>query len=148
MAGPTLMKELTILLGDGGEPETFAWPCGAAERTISFKNNYSEEVVLDCDDPLNAASALVRALESQDTEVSISGVLAKGSVFTSWRGWADSGDPKNIRIDYPMAAADGGGHYDLPAVIENFELTGSGKGWIKFTATIKGAGARVWTAAT
>lgn len=148
MAAPDLTDKLIIMLGDGGEPETFAFPCGANARNVTLKNNLGEDVVLDCDDPLGLPALIVRYLESQDTTVSISGRVAKGDSLNQWRAWADDASKKNIRIMFDEALADGGGHYELPALLETLEFGAEGKSTATFSASIMGAGQRVWTAAT
>lgn len=150
MAEPTLTGRLLITIGDGATPEVFAFPCGANARSVTFTNTLGEEVILDCDDPLDGGSWTSRWLESQDTQLTISGRLATESV-AMWRGWADSGDRKNVRIELDEAAADGGGHWTLPAFLQSMEWAREGAGVggsATFTATIVGAGKRVWTAAT
>ena len=146
MAAPKTTHKLLVKLGDGGDPETFGHVCGANSRDISFTNSFDETALLDCDDPLNAAIAVQRSLESQDTQVTLSGRIAKTSLAT-WRGWADAGDTKNVQILIDEAGADGGGDWTVPAVLSEFNMTVEGKKTIEFTATIMGTGPRVWTAA-
>jgi hypothetical protein len=149
MAAPDLSDKLIILLGDGATPtETFAFPCGANARNVTLKNNLGEDVVLDCDDPLGLPALIVRYLESQDTTVSISGRVAKGDSLTQWRAWADDATKKNIKIMFDESTADGGGFYTLPAFLDTLEFGAEGKSTATFSASIMGAGQRVWTAAT
>ena len=147
MAPPKLTRAFLILLGDGAEPETFAFPCGANARSVTFKNNLGEETVLDCDDPLGAPAAIQRWLESQDTTMSITGRVAKGDSLAAWRAWSDDGVERNIRIMIDEPAVDGGGYYTVPAYLETLEMSSEGKGTVAFTASIMGSGTRVWTAA-
>ena len=58
---------LIVQLGDGDDPEVFAHTCGANTFGISLANNLGENIMLDCDDPLDVPAAIVRHLESQDT---------------------------------------------------------------------------------
>lgn len=149
MADPTLTGRLLILLGNGATPtEAFAWPCGANARNVTFTNNLGEEVLLDCADPLDGGAWVQRWLESQDTQLTISGRLAKEHLAT-WRAWADGGTRKNVRIQIDESGANGGGYWTLPAFLSQFEMgrEGSGQGSATFTATIMGAGERIWTAA-
>lgn len=148
MAAPALSRKFIILLGDGATPtETFAFPCGANARSVTFTNNLGEETVLDCDDPLGAMAAIQRWVESQDTQISISGRVAKSHIQV-WRDWADQATEKNIRVQFDESAADGGGYYTVPAFLQSLEWGSEGKGTATFTASIMGSGARVWTAAT
>lgn len=151
MSDPTLTNSLLILLGDGATPtEGFAYPCGANANTVKFKNNTGEEVTLDCNDPLGAAAIIQRWIETQDTELSIAGLLAKEALQT-WRDWSDgavNGGVKNIRIAIMNSAADGGGYYTVPAILSEFEFSREGKKQVQISGTIVAAGRRVWTAAT
>lgn len=148
MAEPTVSNHLLILLGDGATPtEAFAFPCGASARSVTFTNNTGEEVLLDCDDPLNAMAAITRWTESQDTQISVSGRVST-EAFAEWMGWYDSGDVKNIRVEILNTVALGGGYYELPAILQNFEIGAEGKSTMTFTGTIVGAGQRTWTAAS
>ncbi|TMV07315.1 phage tail tube protein [Arenibacterium halophilum] len=147
MAAPQLTRSFLILLGDGGDPETFAFPCGSNARSVTLTNNLGEETVLDCEDPLGELAAIQRWIESQDTQVSISGRVAKGSI-TEWREWVDSGDERNIRIQYDEPSGDGGGYYTLAAYLQQLEWGSEGKGTVTVSATIMGSGPRVWTPAS
>lgn len=146
MGAPNLSRRFLILLGDGASPETFAFPCGANARSVTFTNNLGEETVLDCDDPLGELAAIQRWIESQDTSLEISGRVAKGSIQV-WRDWVDGGSEKNIRIQFDEAAADGGGYYTVAAYLQQLQWGSEGKGTATFTATIMGSGSRVWTPA-
>lgn len=148
MAPPSTTNKFLIYLGDGATPtEAFAWPCGANARSVTLTTNTGELEVLDCTDPLEAPSVLLRWSTSQDTSLQISGVVARES-WDKWREWADSGLPRNIRVLMDIPAASGGGYWTLPALLTSLELSGEGKGKIAFTAQIAGAGQRVWTDAS
>lgn len=151
MADPTNDRSMLILLGDGATPtEGFAFPCGANARSVTFTNNTGETVVLDCADPDGQVAAIERWIESQDTQLSISGTVAK-EAFATWRAWADATENdgvKNVRVTILNSAADGGGYWELPAILQSFEKSREGKAVTQFTATIVGAGRRTWTAAT
>lgn len=135
---------LVIQLGDGGSPENFAHTCGANSFGITLTNNLGENTVLDCDNPLDVPAALSKHLESQDTSATIAGMVTT-EAWPTWRGWADSGAEKNIRLIMDESAANNGGHWQLPAFLATLELNKEGSGKVQFSATISGAGQRVWT---
>lgn len=148
MADPTLTSKFVILLGNGATPtEVFAWPCGAEARSVSFTNSTGETVVLDCTDPTGVMAAMKRWTESQDTSITISGRVSI-EAFPTWRAWADSGDVKNIRVVLDEPAANNGGYWSLPAILQQLELGQEGKSTATFSATIVGAGRRSWTDAS
>lgn len=139
---------LIVQLGDGATPtETFAHTCGSNSFNIKLTNNLGESTILDCTDPLDVPAAIVRHLESQDTSVTIAGTVTT-EAFPTWRAWADDGVEKNIRILLDESAANNGGHWTVPAFLADLELVKESSGKVQFTATITGAGQRVWTAAT
>ncbi len=150
MADPDLSSHMLILLGDGGDPETFGFPCGANARSVKYTNNTGEEVLLDCDNPMGAPAVISRWIESTDTQLSISGRIAK-SAFTMWRSWIDaqgSDAKKNIRTELLDSADTGAGHHEMPAILKEFEIGAEGKSTMTFSATIVAAGARVWVPAS
>lgn len=139
---------LVIQLGDGGSPtEGFGFTCGANTFGITLTNNLGENSALDCDNPLDVPATIVRYLETQDTSVTISGMVTT-EAWPTWREWADDATEKNIRIILDESAANNGGYWTLPAYCQNFELGKDSGGKATFTASILGAGQRVWTDAT
>ena len=145
MATGKQTKRLIVQLGDGATPtEAFAHTCGANTFGITLTNNLGENTVLDCDDPLDVPASIVRHLESQDTSVTLSGMVTIAA-WPTWREWADSGSEKNIKILLDENAANNGGHWILPAYLGGLELGKETSGKVTFSATISGAGPRVWT---
>ena len=138
---------LIVQIGNGATPtEVFAHTCGANSYTLNLTNNLGENTVLDCDDPLDLPASIVRHLESQDTSVTIAGMVTTGA-WPVWRAWADDSSTKNIKIVLDESAANNGGFWVVPAILGGLELAKEGSGKVTFTATISGNGARVWTAA-
>ena len=147
MADPNTTTKLMIMVGDGASTETFGWPCGANANSVKFTNNLGEDTLLDCTDPLGVAPTIARYLESQDTQVTISGKLSTDAL-AMWRGWSDDGVKKNIRIVIDEAAASGGGYWTVPAFLQDFELSRENQKTVDISATLIGGGRRVWTDAT
>lgn len=144
MADPTLTQNFLVKLGDGGGSEVFSWPCGATARSVTLTNSTGEAVVLDCTDPAGTIAATKRWVESQDTSLSISGRVSTES-WGVWKAWADAGTVKNIRIELDETGANGGGYWELPAILQSLELGAEGNSTATLTATIVGAGRRTWT---
>lgn len=144
MAAPKTTHRMLILLGDGATPtEAFAFPCGASARSITLSTNTGEQEVLDCTSPLDAAATIERWVTTIDTSMQISGVIAL-PFWDKWREWADSGATKNIKVHIDETAVNGGGSWTLPAILSSLELAAESKGKVTFTASLTGAGARVW----
>lgn len=121
--------------------------CGANTFGITLTNNHGQTVSLDCDNPLDVPATIVRHLESQDTSVTMTGVVTT-QAWPTWRSWADDGSAKNIKIFLDESAANNGGFWTLPALLGGLELQKENSGKVTFTATISGAGQRAWTDAT
>ena len=147
MASGKQTTRLIVQLGDGADPEVFAHTCGANTFGITLTNNLGENVVLDCDEPLDVPAVIVRHLESQDTSVTIAGMVTV-EAWPVWRQWADMGDEKNIKIVLDEPTADNGGFWTLPAFLSGLTLGKENSGKVTFDATISGAGKRGWTDAT
>lgn len=145
MATGNQTTRLIIQLGNGATPtEVFAHTCGANSFGVTLTNNLGENTVLDCTDPLDVPGVIVRHLESQDTSATISGMVTT-EAWPTWREWADNGAEKNIKIFLDESAANNGGHWILPAYLQSLELGKENSGKVTFSATISGAGQRVWT---
>ena len=125
----------------------FAHTCGANTFGITLSNNLGENTVLDCADPLDVPAVITRHLESQDTSVTISGMVTT-EAWPTWRAWADDGVEKNIKIFLDETAANNGGFWTLPAYLNTLELGKENSGKVTFSATISGAGQRAWTDAS
>ncbi|TPW28610.1 hypothetical protein FJU08_17560 [Martelella alba] len=144
MATGKQTNRLVIQLGDGGDPETFAYTCGANTFGVTLTNNLGENTVLDCENPLDLPATIIRHLESQDTSCTISGMVT-ASAWPVWRQWADDGSEKNIKLFLDEPAANNGGFWTLPAFLGSLELSKENAGKVTFSASISGAGQRVWT---
>lgn len=136
-----------IQLGDGGDPETFSFTCGANTFGVTLTNNLGENAALDCENPLDVPASIVRHLETQDTSVTISGMVTT-EAWPTWRAWADDGSEKNIRMFLDESLANNGGYWGLPAYLQQLELGKESSGKVTFSASISGANQRVWTDAT
>lgn len=150
MAQPVTTGKFLLLLGNGATPtEVFSFPCGANARSLTLRNNLGEVTTLDCTNPLTGGAWVTRFLESQDTQLSISGVVDR-AFLAEWRTWADDGTMKNVRAEFQETSANGGGYWTVGAYLQDFEITKEGVGDkpAEFSATIMGSGPRVWTAAT
>lgn len=135
---------LVIQLGDGADPEVFAFTCGANTFGVTLTNNLGENAALDCDNPLDVPAAIIRHLETQDTSATIAGMVTT-EAWPTWRGWADAGDEKNVKIVLDESAANNGGFWTLPCYLSGLELGKESSGKVTFNATITSAGQRVWT---
>ena len=139
-------SKLLIQLGDGSSPETFAAPCGLTTKGINFTGSANEFVIPSCDTP-DAPVFVARVIASLSAGVTGSGTLDSTSLET-WREWFLSGLEKNIRVKVDVAAANGGGYYEMSAVLTTFNITGNTGELCQVEVEIQSAGAVEWVDAT
>jgi len=148
MAPPVLTNKFALFLGDGATPtEVFTWLCGLNTRGLNLTNNTDESVAMDCDTPLTTVPHMTRRTTSQDTSASGSGRVAI-SALPVLRQWADSGEAKNIRLMVDESAANNGGYWEFPAILQGLEIGQEDLNDATFTCTIVAAGKRTWVDAT
>lgn len=103
MAQPTTARpsKMRILLGDGGDPETFTAPCGLTSKSINLNKNLSDVSIPDCDDP-DAPYWLARDVETMSMEISGEGVLA-AEFEADWNAANFSTEAVNVRAEIEFA---------------------------------------------
>lgn len=141
--------EGAILLGDGATTEVFTAICGFTELTLSMQINTEDTEVPDCDDP-DAMVWVETDVRSQQLQLSGQGVLDKTALHGTWEPWAlgaDAGKAKNVRWMWDLPTADGGGYYQGPGILTNFEVTGQRGQKYQVNVTIVISGKPVFTAA-
>lgn len=124
-----------IKLGNGGNPEVFAAPCGLNSRGFSRTAATNDTNVPDCDNP-DAPSWLDRDVVSLSGSLSGAGVVADED-FDVWDGWWMSGVSKNIQITLGARTWSGA------AILTKLDVTGNRGKRTDFTATIDTDGALI-----
>ena len=83
---------LIVQLGDGDDPEVFAHTCGANTFGISLANNLGENIMLDCDDPLDVPAAIVRHLAGLELSKQNNGKVTFSATISGAgkRAWTDA----------------------------------------------------------
>ena len=128
--------------------EGFTAPCGFTNKGFELTAQTSDVNVPDCDNP-EAPAWVQRGVTSFSGQVTGSGVMAMGSADT-WRNWFMSGAVKNVRVHINETAANGGGHYDFPALLTTLGKSvqlGSDGNKVQQSVTIQSAGVVTWTPA-
>lgn len=133
-----------MLLGDGATPtEVFAAPCGFDSLTMTINIETSDSNVLDCADP-DLPAWLISDEVSKQMTLQGSGILDI-SAQKIWREWSTEGGEKNVRWVKNTTSAEGGGHYQAPAILSSYEEQGErGQRW-KISVGLKLQGKPVWT---
>lgn len=147
MAQPNTMRgsRLVISLGNGASPEVFAAPCGLTTKSFNLSAAVNEFNVPDCDNP-DDPMWTERVISALSGTFSGSGVLDLGS-YDEWRDWFLSGLPKNIRITLNELQAEGGGYYQMSAVLTGFNTVGNQGELATVDIEIQSNGEVTWVAA-
>lgn len=139
MATPSTLPgtSLTIRIGDGESPETFAHPCLInAERGVTFATSTNDILVPDCSNPEDPAW---RELQKDGITCSISGAGIMDNVLETiqlYSAWVRSDDAKNVRVYLGNV-----GYWEGPFQLTNWELTGERGGKVQSTIALESDGA-------
>lgn len=137
---PVIGHEVEILVGDGGDPETFAHPALVnTSRSISFTNNTESDELIDIDDQ-SAAAEVVRRTRSADVSISGAGMVHSSSV-KEYADWALTGEAKNVKVNFGNAVVSG------PFILTQFEIGGERAKTTEAQITLEQAGACTVTSA-
>lgn len=112
----------SILLGDGATVETFAAPCGFTSLSMTVNIETNSVNVPDCADP-DLPAWLQSDEVSKQMVLSGSGVLDTAAMQI-WDAWVLAGGEKNVRWFRNIDGADGGGYFQAPGILTQYEETG------------------------
>ena len=118
-----------VMLGDGATPtELFAAPCGTTELTLDVNIETNTTNVPDCTDP-DLPAWLVSDEVSKQMVITLSGTLDRDAKIM-WEEWLMEGGEKNVRWVTTGTAAEGGGYYQAPGILSQFQYQGQrGQRW-------------------
>ena len=138
--------KVLIQIGDGADPEVFAHPCLiSTTRGIQFTSTTSDINLPDCDSP-DAPAWLGRVVDGLSAQITGEGALHVPNVDTFW-SWFTSGESKNIRANIDAPAADGGGYWEMKAVLTGFNVNGDRNNYAQASVTIASDGLVTWVPA-
>jgi len=138
--------KLGILLGDGGNPETFTQDCLAntGDRGIEFSSDTNDVIVPDCANPSDPAWKEVMK-DGFQAQITGSGVLHT-TTSKDWFAWFNSDTAKNCRVELiGVAAADGGGYWEGAFKITSYSVSGSRGDKVQVDFTLVSDGPVTWT---
>lgn len=135
---------ISVLIGDGGAPETFTKICGATQKSFTYQKNTTDDFLDDCSDP---DAIPVRTLQSTGRQWDIS--------INAWynrtqapliRELLETSEPRNMRFEFTEPGTEDvdAGVWEGPGQITNFQVTGEGN-TVYATATIAIASDGEWT---
>ena len=121
--------EQVVMLGDGATPtELFAAPCGTTELTLDVNIETNTTNVPDCTDP-DLPAWLVSDEVSKQMVITMSGTLDRDAKI-EWEEWLMAGGEKNVRWVTTGNLAAGGGYYQAPGILSQFQYQGQrGQRW-------------------
>lgn len=147
MAQPDIIRGtyFSLMLGDGGSPETFAALCGITTRSFTHQHPTSDQMTRDCADPENIP---VRNLivTSENWDLSGNGVINRANLAAIQA--ADNGHAHNFRYVYTEPTGDlvYQGYYEGPGIITSLQITAEDATFAQISITIASDGAWAFTA--
>lgn len=146
MAQPDIIRGtyFSLMLGDGGGPETFAALCGITTRDLTHTHNTSDQFTRDCADPENVPVRRLIVTGEQWT-LTGSGTLNRSDLADLQA--ADDGQAHNWRFLFTEPATDlvYQGYYSGPGIITSFKITGGDDNFATVDITIESDGEWDWT---
>ena len=146
MAQPDIIRGtyFSLMLGDGGGPETFAALCGINTRRFVSTTNTSDQFTRDCADPENVP---VRNLITTGKQWSLSGEGTLNRANLASIQAADDGQPHNWRFLFTEPADDlvYQGYYEGAGIITSLEITGGDEEFATISIQIESDGQWDWT---
>lgn len=133
-----------VLLGDGGSPESFAFPCGFTDRAFTLSKEMGESNVPDCADE-DGASWIERDVVSKSAEISGEGMLDLAALST-WQAFFDTDTSRNARVELWRSGSKIG-HWQGLFHMESFENSATKGERVSISVTMQSDGAVLWTAA-
>lgn len=121
-------SQQSMLIGDGGGPETFEAPCGFTTLNLNVNIETNTTNVPDCDDP-DLPSWLISDEVSKQMVLDGNGVLDTDAMQL-WRDWLLDGGEKNIRWMTDGTSGNGGGYFQAPGILTTYSEGGQrGQRW-------------------
>lgn len=135
---------LRVLLGSGGDPETFAMPCGLTERSFNRSKEMGSSNVPDCTDE-DGASFIERDVTSKSAAVNGTGMLDITALDTWEEFWA-SDTSRNVRVEIWRNNVKKG-HWAGKFHLESFEIGATKGERANVTVALQSDGSFTWVAA-
>lgn len=134
------VRQLLILVGDGGSPETFVHPCSInSQRGLVLTADTNDVIVPDCEDP-DLMAWVEREKVSLGGTINGEGTLNVPDLDLFW-DWFESSDPKNVKVVVDLEAVNGGRVFSGAWHLTNFELGGERGQKVSASITLQSSGA-------
>lgn len=146
MAQPKIIRGtyFSLMLGDGGSPETFTALCGISTRSFTHTSNTSDQYTRDCADPKDKP---VRNLIVTGELWSLSGSGSLNRTNLEAIQAADDGQTHDWRYLFTEPSDDlvYQGFYAGPGIITSFKITSDDGTFATIDISIESDGEWTWT---
>jgi hypothetical protein len=146
MAQPKILRGtyFSLLLGDGGSPETFLALCGITTRTFAHRSNSSDVFTRDCANPVDVPVRNV-IITGEQWDLTGTGVLNRSNLPQIQA--ADDGQPHNWRYLFTEPGTDlvFQGYYAGAGIVTDFTITGEDASFANISLSIASDGPWNWT---
>lgn len=141
---PIFFSKIILMISNGATPTpVFESWCGITGLTKTSNKETGTVAMPDCDDP-DLPSWLEVYLISNQLVVSFTGTAAQES-FKDFEEWDRLSDMRDVRLLIDIPAADGGGYYEGPALLTQWEAAAENRAPWTFTGAVTFSGQPVWT---
>lgn len=142
---PVFFGLQTLLIGNGANPEVFSSWCGITQITKTTNKETGTVAMPDCDDP-DLPAWMIAYLISNQMVINFSGTLPQESL-PDWDAWDREGGYKNVRWYRNLSAGAGGGYYQGPALLSQWEEGADIRAPFTFTGAVTFSGKPDWVPA-
>lgn len=137
---------ISVLIGDGADPETYSKLCGASQKTFTLQKNTTDDVLDPCDDPEQIP---FRVIQVTGFQASIAlNIIYNRTQAALIRDLIQSSDAVNMRFEFTEPTNDSGidsGYWQGSFQVTSFETTGGGNAeYATGTLQIESDGEVVW----
>jgi hypothetical protein len=126
---------ISVLIGDGANPEVFTKLCGATSRAFTIQKNTTDDNLDNCGDP-EAIPARVLQVTGQQWDMALN-IIYNRTQAARLRALATTNNSSNFRFEFTEAGSattplqNGGGKIDAgywqgAGQVTNFQVTGGG----------------------
>lgn len=138
---------ISVLVGDGGNPETFLKICGATSKSLTAQKNTSDDFLDNCGDP-EALPPRSLSVTSKQWSIALN-IIYNRTQVARIRALATSSVSSNFRFDFSEKSSDqpiDAGYWLGLGQVVNFQVTGEGNGiYATGTLTIESDGEWIWS---
>lgn len=142
---PIFFSKIGLLISNGATPAVYEAWCGITGLTKTSNKETGTVNMPDCADP-DLPGWLRIYLISNQLVISGTGTAARES-FKDFEDWDRIADMRNVRLVIDIDPADGGGYYEGPALLTQWEVTAENRAPWTFSFGVTFDGQPTWVPA-